>query len=155
MTETIIKALSVKQPWAGLLMASRIGKIPIKPVENRTWRTEYTGPLAICASKKPETKDVYTRVLRKLADLGIPYPEELCSINGHCLGTVQLLSMIWWDGKQARSQHHQRTRWLSVEDARVWWDIKQYGWVMYDPHPLAKPVPVSGKLSLFEITLDL
>jgi hypothetical protein len=36
-------ALTVWQPWAGLIMAG------IKDVENRTWRTSYRGPLLIHA----------------------------------------------------------------------------------------------------------
>lgn len=36
-------ALTVKQPWASAIMAG------LKRVENRTWRTDYRGPLAIHA----------------------------------------------------------------------------------------------------------
>jgi len=40
-----MKALSIQQPWAWL-----IGK-GIKPVENRTWKCGYRGPLLIHAGK--------------------------------------------------------------------------------------------------------
>jgi hypothetical protein len=40
--------LSVKQPWASLLIAS------VKRCENRTWTTKYRGWLGIHASKQPE-----------------------------------------------------------------------------------------------------
>ena len=40
----IYRALTVKQPWASLLVAG------IKTVENRTWTTKYRGPLAIHAA---------------------------------------------------------------------------------------------------------
>lgn len=36
-------ALTIKQPWASAIMAG------LKRVENRTWRTDYRGPLAIHA----------------------------------------------------------------------------------------------------------
>lgn len=43
-------ALSVRQPWA-----DRIAR-GIKTIELRTWRTNYRGPLLICAaSKRPGT----------------------------------------------------------------------------------------------------
>lgn len=38
-----MKALSVKQPWAALIASGE------KPYEVRTWRTDYRGPLVICA----------------------------------------------------------------------------------------------------------
>ena len=40
-----MKAISVTRTWAHLLVAG------VKPVENRTWRTDYCGPLLIHASK--------------------------------------------------------------------------------------------------------
>ncbi|MFA6927000.1 MAG: ASCH domain-containing protein [Bacteroidales bacterium] len=42
-----MKALSVRQPWASLIAIGR------KTIEVRTWRTNYRGPLVICASKRP------------------------------------------------------------------------------------------------------
>jgi len=41
----IIKALSLKQPWASLVAEGH------KSIETRRWRTYYRGPLLICASK--------------------------------------------------------------------------------------------------------
>jgi hypothetical protein len=41
-----MKALSVRQPWASLIM------LGIKPVENREWSTLYRGPLLIHASRR-------------------------------------------------------------------------------------------------------
>ncbi len=38
-----MKALVVRQPWAGLIAAGR------KTIELRTWKTSYRGTLAICA----------------------------------------------------------------------------------------------------------
>jgi hypothetical protein len=43
-----MKALSVKQPWAGLIA------IGMKGIETRTWSTAYRGSLLIVASKKPQ-----------------------------------------------------------------------------------------------------
>ena len=42
-----IKALSVRQPWASLIASGK------KTIEVRTWRTDYEGPLLICATKRP------------------------------------------------------------------------------------------------------
>lgn len=43
-----MKALSVKQPWATLLVGGR------KTIEVRSWKTAYRGSLVICASAAPK-----------------------------------------------------------------------------------------------------
>jgi hypothetical protein len=44
----MVKALSVKQPWANLIASGK------KTIETRTWATEYRGDLLIVSSRKPE-----------------------------------------------------------------------------------------------------
>jgi hypothetical protein len=44
--KVITKALSIRQPWAHLILNGT------KPVENRTWKTSYRGLLAIHAGLK-------------------------------------------------------------------------------------------------------
>jgi len=43
---TMIKAISINQPWAWLIVAG------YKPIENRSWYTSYRGPVLIHAGKK-------------------------------------------------------------------------------------------------------
>jgi ASCH domain len=43
-----MKALSVRQPWAWLIIAGH------KDVENRSWTTTYRGPLLIHAARRPD-----------------------------------------------------------------------------------------------------
>ena len=47
----VIKALSVKDPWAELIRSGQ------KMIETRTWNTKYRGPLLIVKSLKPTTFD--------------------------------------------------------------------------------------------------
>jgi len=49
-----MKALSIKQPWASLIAQGK------KTIETRTWKTNYRGPLLICASKKPTIHNLPT-----------------------------------------------------------------------------------------------
>ena len=42
-----MKALSIKEPYANMILSGK------KTIETRTWRTNYRGPLLICASAKP------------------------------------------------------------------------------------------------------
>lgn len=46
-----MKALTVRQPWASLIIAG------VKDVENRTWRTSYRGRLLIHAGRGRDTCD--------------------------------------------------------------------------------------------------
>ena len=43
------RALSIRQPWAWLILNG------YKDLENRTWRTDYRGPLLIHAGMRVET----------------------------------------------------------------------------------------------------
>lgn len=45
-----MKALSIKQPWAALIVHG------FKPVENRDWHCNYRGPLLIHAGKQEDTE---------------------------------------------------------------------------------------------------
>lgn len=49
MFRQIMKALSVKQPWASLIASGK------KSLEIRTWRTDHRGPLLIVASRTRDT----------------------------------------------------------------------------------------------------
>jgi hypothetical protein len=46
-----MKAISIKQPWAGLILAGR------KQIEIRSWRTNHRGDLLIVSSAKPAGPD--------------------------------------------------------------------------------------------------
>lgn len=46
-----MKALSVRNPWAHLIMCGE------KDLEFRTWRTDYRGDLLICSSANPKIKN--------------------------------------------------------------------------------------------------
>jgi ASCH domain. len=44
-----MKALSLKEPWASLVLEGR------KTIETRVWKTNYRGQLLLCASKNPKS----------------------------------------------------------------------------------------------------
>ena len=52
----IVKALSIKQPWAGMIACGA------KPIEYRSWKTPYRGDLLICASGSVVPKAVLNDV---------------------------------------------------------------------------------------------
>jgi hypothetical protein len=84
-----VKALTVRQPWASLIVDG------IKDVENRSWRTNYRGRLGIHAAQRfdQELMDLYGHLL----DDDLPL--------GALIGSVKLIDCVnnsrskvgnWW-----------------------------------------------------------
>jgi hypothetical protein len=125
-----MKALSVKQPWAHLIIFAG------KNIENRTWPTNYRGPLAIHASKRKSSQEFYDAELicpdRAAAALRrrMLYPEEC--LYGAIIGTVDLVDCL-----------------TSFDSP---WFQGPYGFVLANPRPLLVPVLVRGALGLWEWT---
>ena len=144
----LLEALSIKQPWAGLIVAR------IKPVENRSWKiNRHIKNLAVCASQKPEPQWVFDMVREKLAGLGIPYPDDLCSINGACIGLVDHIGTVWMQDGKPWTDSPKRVR-IPPDQLRVWWQDDQYGWVL-DNQRLIEPVPVKGQLGIYKIDINI
>lgn len=146
-----MKIISVKQPWAWLLLNG-------KKIENRDWPCSYRGPLGIHASKgmtRMEHEDAVAfvsnfdlalshkippyRTLTKreerqhdvrnaLLGIDIPTPEEL--VFGAIIGTVNMVGCVskspspWFQG----------------------W----YGFVFECAKVLPEPIPAKGSLGLWE-----
>jgi len=122
-----MKALSIRQPWAELIIRG------IKDVENRSWATEYRGPLAIHAAKT-----FYYNLVDKVEreewedlrdEFGID-KDEL--VYGSLVGTVELVEVT----KQVKSNWHIQGSW---------------GWYVKNAKRPDKPVPVRGMPGLFEV----
>jgi hypothetical protein len=80
----VLKALSVRQPWAWLIFNG-------KPVENRDWRTAHRGPLAIHAAKgmtRAEYEDAIDFVWSFDALLASRIPAAESLVRGHVIGVV-------------------------------------------------------------------
>ena len=97
--EAVVKALTLWQPWASLIGYGA------KTIETRSWSTEYRGPLAIHAAKRP-TRDDEMRACRigmtsslncgsdegwkdllyplDRRDLSMPYPLPLGAVVATC-----------------------------------------------------------------------
>lgn len=48
MKNKVYKAISLKQPWANLVLSGK------KTIETRKWNTKYRNDLVICSSQKPK-----------------------------------------------------------------------------------------------------
>lgn len=124
----IEKALSVRQPWASLIVCG------LKTVEIRTWSTAYRGLLYIHASKSQD-------------DIAMNRFQLEAPPMGALLGTVELarvepFTKQMWD--ELAEKHLDNGAFLSG----------LYAWHLENARPLAEPVAYRGERSLFPVVLE-
>lgn len=120
-----MKALSLKQPWAWLMVNG------IKDIENRKWRTNYRGPLLIHASKTWD-QEGYKFILNTVEYRQRPFiPAKEDYDFGALIGMVNIVDCV---------DHHPSK-----------WFFGPYGFVFENPEIWKDPIPYKGQLSLFEV----
>ena len=122
-----MKTLSIRQPWADLIIQGR------KTLELRTWTVKYRGPLAIHASQTVEREACLAHGLD---------PDQVTT--GAVIGVVELAAIDELDAASyaARQAEH-------LADS-PWEGGPLYGWRLANPRPLAEPMPLRGRMGLFE-----
>jgi hypothetical protein len=140
-----MKALSIKQPWAWLIVNG------YKDIENRDWATTFRGPVLIHAGKKPDDialqyngqkeefyplTDSMQKFLRdrQLGDIlhqmyHAHYPENTFNFGG-IVGVATITGCV------GRSDSP--------------WFVGEYGFVLKDARPLPF-VPLRGQLGFFDV----
>ena len=126
-----MRALSIGQPWAGLIVAG------IKDIENRSRRTRHRGPLLIHASQR--------RAGRTLVEIAseyeVTFTDELvllCARAGGIVGMTEVIDCVpaspsrWFNGR------------LTADGKQNW------GWVLRDARPLPFRL-MPGRLSFFDV----
>lgn len=124
----IEKALSVRQPWASLIVCG------LKTVEIRTWSTTYRGPLYIHASKSQD-------------DIAMNRFQLEAPPMGALLGTVELVKVEpftreMWD--ELAEKHLDNGAFIPG----------LYAWQLENARPLAEPVAYRGERCLFPVVLE-
>ena len=76
------KALSVKQPWASLIVSG------IKDIENRTWKTNFIGTVLIHASK------TYCNKFAKTAAQALKIPIDMKHDYSAIIGEVDIVGCV-------------------------------------------------------------
>lgn len=118
--------LSVKQPWAHLIIGG------YKPIENRTWYTNYRGLVAIHAGAG-------TRGTRAIYDL--PHVRALVASRegltfGAIVGIADLIDIVHVDDKRMKQKRFAP------------WVIGPWCWIFERPERI-EPIPVKGRLGLY------
>lgn len=85
-----LPALSIRQPWAWLIVAGH------KDIENRSWQSQYRGPVLIHAGKTPAEGDDLDAALRVCDALKLPEDAEFA------LGGI--VGFAWMTGCVAESK---------------------------------------------------
>lgn len=118
-----MKALSIKQPWVHAILYQG------KDIENRCWKTNFQGWLAIHASAQPRRGALFPRG-HKLPDLDTLDYSAVC-------GIVRVAEMV----EKSRSKWFYRP-----DDGSI-----NYGWVLADAKVLENPIPCKGALKLWDV----
>lgn len=136
-----MKTLSVRQPWANLIVYG------IKDIENRTWRTKFRGRIYIHAPAKID-KDPNVDTPMRIKAMRIFYR------NNHDK-REDFLNNTWgplWDNQFTSSIIGSVEIVDCIRDSKsVWADPDCWHWVLKDPILFDNPIlNVKGKLSLWE-----
>jgi hypothetical protein len=123
-----MKAITIKQPWASLIVHG------IKDIENRSWRTNFRGRVLIHSSAKGDiAKFGCLQPNQRLKILNTPMSR--IGFNdlpfGSIIGSVEIVDCV---------QNH----------PSIWADKGVYNWVLANPILFPEPIPVKGKLSFWE-----
>jgi len=127
-----MKALSIRQPYAWLIVSG------IKTLENRTWRTDYRGPLLIHAGLRID-EAMIRHILRQCRSVGEPITRDEMSemrIGGAVVGVVDLVDC---------------TQSPTGEDAQ-WHNPGAWAWILRNPRQIS-PIPARGRLGLFDLDI--
>lgn len=129
-----MKAISIMQPWAELIVAGH------KDIENRTWKTNVRGEILIHAGKKFDMNG-WEYLANNWHKIGLPCAvgdllERMRPVDYHCgglVGQVHLIDCV-------------------TEHASSWKAEGTYGFVLANPKRLDFK-PMNGRLGFFEAEL--
>lgn len=134
-----MKALSIKQPWAWLIvrpdlnthekrsMAHILGEL--KDVENRTWRTKFRGRFLVHASKGM-TRSEYSFAWQLAKEIGVTVPPFEQLQRGGIIGSVELFD--------------------SVDSSDSPWYMGHKALLLRNPEPI-EFFPLKGRLGFFDV----
>lgn len=117
-----MRALSIRQPWAWLVVNGH------KNVENRTWATRFRGRIYVHAGQRIVPDD-YPEQRAYVGESGIVIPAELA--RGAIVGEVTI------------------TGCLDFSDSP--WFCGPYGFTLAEPVAYENPVPYRGQLGFFPV----
>ncbi|KXK11649.1 MAG: hypothetical protein UZ14_CFX002002691 [Chloroflexi bacterium OLB14] len=125
-----MKAITVRQPWAWAIIYAG------KDVENRTWKTNIRGRVAIHASQamtRAEYEEGCKSIRKRKPKIKIPAYEDMSL--GAIVGTVEIVDC--------------------VEDSDSDWYTGYVGFVLKRPKKLQKAIKCKGALSFWDVPKNI
>ena len=134
-----LTVLSVRQPWASLLLTGEDWS------ENRTWKTDYRGPLWIHASSTTD---------REECELHRLDPSQFTT--GAILGCVELKDIIEFEPNDPGREvlEFETIDQYGLHPFGLDFLVGPYGWIVTDPKPLKEPIPAKGQLRLWNYEVN-
>jgi hypothetical protein len=132
----VLKALFLKQPFAWLIANGYL------LVDDRSWGTQYRGPILIHASKG--LYEEYYQYIKSHTDIPIPERDKLQ--YGGVVGMARLIFCGKPNELPATMNREYRAHFSNVPSG-------YYGFLFADATPLPL-MPSPGKLGIFEIDVD-
>lgn len=120
-----MKALSIRQPWAWLILNAG------KDIENRGWRTHLRGRVLIHAAKGM-TREEYEIAAEARLPESVSFPAFDSLERGGIVGSVEIVRCV-------------------ISSPSPWF-TGPYGFVLRDPQPMTFR-PCRGSLGFFEVVL--
>ena len=127
-----MKVISIIEPWASLI------KDNIKFIETRSWKTTYRGEIYIHASLKKVSKN------DKRIDELIALLKNKNFKYGHIIAKATLIDCIYMDNEFIKKIINNKTEYICGE-----YREGRYAWILKDITPLNTPIPVKGKLGIW------
>jgi hypothetical protein len=121
-----MKAISIREPWASLIHTGK------KTIETRTWKTDYRGPLLLCASKKPDWIEIEPGWI-----------SQRSFVAGQAFATCRLVDV------RPMTESDQELACCSIYP-------RANAWILENVKPIKPRFNVKGQLGLFdvEVTID-
>ena len=140
-----MKAITLRQPWAGLLV------LGFKKNETRSWPTKHRGEITVTSSKKMEKDGI--ALLKWLSEnvFGFSVGSErykTCSILGVALGTVEITDVHSSNDAKAMMEHVTN----SAAELRFGnYEPDRYFYTCINPVLFQEPFPVKGSLNVWKM----
>lgn len=134
-----MKAITVQQPWAGLLV------LGIKRYETRSWNTKHRGRIAIHSSAKvtAEGKQLMDELCEMFPDRFFEGSRayEMCTSTGHVLGLVKIEDTYSTNVTKPKNPGE-----LMLGD----YSPGRWFWWCREPEAYLTPIPATGRLMIWE-----
>jgi hypothetical protein len=142
----LTRCLSVRNPWADLIVRG------YKSIENRSWRTNYRGRIAIHAATGEAWRNFVSFLEMEAPDetlqamLAIGYEQPETDRYSAIVGSVELVDC------NMQHQGEFKAKGFSLPEVAFADECSDYFWRLASPKLYAKPIPCGGKLNLWELT---